>query len=312
MKPTYRILASATLLLGAIALVSCTSTAMSPEDRVTARAELFDHVSSALSTTSVMAIKGTYGASCTARTGAWTIALNGYVMLTGETPLTVVSGDVGCALSVTEVKAGAVASSQSFKPAAPIVLAADYAAVGVPFMLAGAGPIQFYANFRLQPDLAFNSDFVMQMVYSDTVSETDLNTISNYAVTIATATAAAVPAPNATLALTGLVIKVDSHAVVKSATGTAVLKQGNVVAQTYVIDLDTVGAPPTYATLDTAYSLPANVRVAMTGATSTIAADDFSLVGLDLTVAKKRNVIVVNTLDGVRSYQVFQITFSKP
>lgn len=294
-------------------LGACSSEAVTADPaKVSGHAELTDRISAALTTATVTAIKGTYGAACTARTGTWTIALNAYGLVTGETALTVVTGDVGCILSVTEVKVGPGATALSYKPALPIPVAAAYAEHGVAFMLAGAGATQFYANFRLQPDLLFNADFILNMVYSDNVSEVDLSVLTNYQLVVSTATAAAVPAPNATMLLTALDVKVDAKSVVKTATGTLKVTQGAVIAEAYVIDLDTVGTAPTYAALDTAFNLPANTRVALTGASQTIPAADLKLVAVDLSTPKKRNVIVANTDNGVTSYQVFQITFSKP
>ncbi len=296
-----------------LAIGACTTTTETPVDHVSGRVELFDRVSAALTTNSILAVKGSYGATCTARTGTWTLALNGYVLGAEETALTVVSNDAACVLSVTEVKSGTATTSQSFKPAAPFVLASVYAAQGVAFSLVAAGPTQFYANFRLQPDLLFTSDMVLQMVYSDTVSETDVTTIASYNVVVSTATAALVPAPNATLSLTGLVIKVDAHNLVKSATGTLILKQGTVAAQQYAVDADTAGSPPTYASLETAFNLAVNTRVTMTpGAAQNIGAAELTLVGLDLTTPKKRNIILTNSLSGVTSYQVFQLTIAHP
>jgi hypothetical protein len=46
--------------------------------------------------------------------------------------------------------------------------------------------------------------------------------------------------------------------------------------------------------------------------TASIAAADFALVGDDLTTPQVRTLIVVNLSNGVRSYQVFEITFNPP
>ncbi len=306
------ILRGLALSLSLFAFNACTTAATPAEDSQTARVELIDHVSSALTTNTVMAVKGTYGAGCTSRTGAWTIALNGYVMVTGETPLTVVTNDTTCVLTLTDVKAGPVATPVDYKPATPLVLTAAYATAGIAFMTAGTGPVIFYANFRIQPDLLYATDMVIQMVYSDNVSETDLSSTTSYVVVVSTATASSVPAANATMVLTGLNIKVNAHNIVNSASGNIVVTQGSVVAEFYVIDMDTVGSPPTFATLDAAYNLTTNTRVPMVGATQNIAAADLNLLGLDLTTGKKRNVIVANIVNGVNSYQVFQITFNHP
>ena len=135
-----------TLAMFGIAVSAC------GPDPVTGRAELFDRESAALTVDTVLALKGTYGSTCTARSGAWAIALNGYHFIAGETQLSVVAADVGCVLSVTEIKAGSESSAQSFKPATPFALTAAYASQGVALMLNGTGAVQFYANLRLQPD----------------------------------------------------------------------------------------------------------------------------------------------------------------
>jgi hypothetical protein len=292
-----------------LALAVCAlATSACDVDKVTGRAELFDRTSAALTADAVLAIKGTYGSGCTNRTGAWAVALNDYHFAGNETQLSVVAADVGCALSVTEVKTSA---SDGFKPATPFLLTAAYRAEGVAFMSNGTGTTQFYANFRLQPDLAFNSDFVLQMVYSDNLRQVDLSTNSGFAVEIATATAVLVPAPNATLSLSAIDIKVDAKNVVKTATGNATLTQGTIVGESYVID-DTLGSAPTYAAVDAAFNNVARTRVVLAGATQSIPVAELKLVGVDLTAPKKRSLIVANIDTGVKSYEIFQITINKP
>ncbi len=300
------------LSLALVALSGCATEATNTTTSVAGKAALFDHVSSALTTASVMAIKGTYGAGCTSRTGNWAIALNGYAFVAGETQLTVVTADVGCTLSVTEVKAGAVLTPVVYRPATPMLLTASYATNGVAFMVNGLGATEFYANFQIQPDFAFNSDFIVQMVYSDNISETDLALGSSFVVTMATATAGVVPAPNATLSLAGFTVSVDANRILKSTSGSIVLTQGSVVAEFYSVDFDTMGPTPSYAVVDAAYNTPAKSRDPLSGASQTIETADFNLIGLNLTTPKKRILIVANIVNGVNSYQLFQITISKP
>jgi hypothetical protein len=309
---TLQLVSGVSLALAVFSGCASEATPTASTKSVVGNASLLDHVSSALTTANVMAIKGTYGAGCTSRTGNWAIGLNGYVFIAGETQLSVVAADTTCVLSVTEVKAGAVLTPVVYKPATDTALTANFATSGVAFTTTGLTGTQFYANFRIQPDLAFNTDFIVQMVYSDNVSETDLATNSNFSVVVATATAALVPASNATMTLTDLVIKVDAKNVVKTATGKISVAQGTIVAESYVVDLDGLGASPTYATIDTMYNSPGKTRVPMTGTSTTIVAADLNLVGLDLTSAKKRNVIVANIVNGVNSYQLFQIVVNHP
>jgi hypothetical protein len=285
----------------------CCGTSNSASHDVTAGLDLVDRQSTAITVTTVMALEGSYGVGCNSRTGAWAIALNGYVLTAAETPLTVIQDDSGCTLSVTGVKVGSSSSSQLFAPAASIPLTVSYAATGVAFLLNGAGATQFYANFLVTPDLAFAGNFVVQMVYSDSVSETDLNSNASFAVETATATAKLVPAPNDTLSLAGLAVAVDAHNIVKSATGSIALTQGSLPAASYVIDT-TLVASPTYASVDAVFR--GQTRVALTG--QTIPAVSLNLVGLDLSTPQKVNVIVANIANGVNSYQIFEISFSHP
>lgn len=308
----------ARLFLFAIAATGCTHepTEAPPGTNaaraVTAWGEVTNQVTGPLAASAIMAIKGTYGAGCLERKGAWAIALNGYVLTGAETPLTVVASDVGCSLSITEVKAGAPSLTKTFLPASPFPLTASYAGLRSAFLLNGAGETQFYANFRVQPNLSFDGDFVVQMVYSDDVNQTDLSIDANSVVSVGTATASVVAASNATMSLAGMSISVDAKNLVKTATGSATLHQGSIVAESYAVVLDTLGTSPSFAAVDAAYNAPTSTRVVLTGASQAIPAASFGLVGSDLSTAQKRNVIVANIENGITSYQLFQITVKRP
>lgn len=285
-----------------------------PTGTSTTRLELDDRVSATLTVTSVMAIQGTYGAACLQRSGSWTLALNGYALAAGETALTVEGGNVACQLSVTTVKAGSVGAPLSYRSAAPSahLLAASYAEHGVAFMLDGAGATLFYANFRIEPDLTFASNFLVRMVYSDDVRETDLTYVTHYDVSNGTAVIGLNQAPNATLSLTALDVSVTATNVVKSSTGTAMLTQGSVVGASYFIDLGTIPASPSYAAVDAAFQAASARSVALVGASQSIPAAAFELMGVDVTTPKVRSVVVAVTVNGVPSYQLIRITFLKP
>jgi len=108
------------------------------------------------------------------------------------------------------------------------------------------------------------------MVYSDNLSETDLSTNTSFVVFTSTATAGVVPAPNATMTLSALDIKVDAKNVVKTAAGSANLTQGSVVGESYVIDFNTLGSSPTFAAVDAAFNAAGKTHVALVGSAQAI------------------------------------------
>ena len=75
---------------------------------------------------------------------------------------------------------------------------------------------------------------------------------------------------------------------------------------------DTIGTAPSFAAVDTAYNTTGKTRDPISGASQLNELPDINLDGLDLTTPKKRNLIVANIVNGVNSYQVFQITFNHP
>jgi hypothetical protein len=278
----------------------------------TARLELDDRGSSSLTVTSVMALKGTYGAACLDRTGGWTIPLNGYALTTGENALTVEGGDVACTLLVTEVKAGSVLAPSSYTCAQSFTLGTAYAEHGVAFRLNGAGETQFHANFRAEPNLTYLANFLVRMAYSDDLSKTDANYDTQYDIATATALAGMVSAPDATISLAPLDVRVTLVNVVKTATGSILLTQGNTLGQSYAIDLGTLGTSPTYGSVDAVFTNTLTNRVALAVASQAIPAAELGLDSVDLTTPQVRSVIVANTEFGVTSYQVFQVTFRHP
>jgi hypothetical protein len=300
------------LLLCAIALAACDTGRDTPAS-VVADAELIDLQSVVISSTTVMAIEGTYGASCIARTGAWAIALNGYKFTSGETQLSVVMNDPTCTLSVTLIKAGTPSATVSYSPVVPFLLAATFAANGVALRLNGAGGTQFYANFHVQPDLSFNTDFIVQMAYSDDINATSLTVVTSYAVSVASASALVIPAPNESVSLSKVDVRVTPFGnVVWFTNGGVVLTQGSVPGVRYVIDLDTLGSPPTFASIDASFNDTTKSHVALTGTSQTVAARDLGLMGISLTSPKTRNIIVINSGSPATTYQLIQLTFTHP
>jgi hypothetical protein len=276
---------------------------------VKGRGVALDQVTLGLAIDSVLAIKGTYGTNCTDRTGSWAIPLNGYQLVGDETELSVVQSDDVCTLDVTEVKAGSTDAPLSYRPASPFRLTAVYAAVGVAFVLDGATATTAYANFRITPDITFETDFVVEMVYSDDIIMTDISVVTGFIIMSAIATAEGLAAPNTTISVSEFQVRTNSKNMVVTSTGSARLTQGSVVAESYVVDFDTLDVPPSYATTDAAFS--SYVPVVLEGPSWNIQADEFDLVGENLTNAVIRNVIVSNIENGVHSYQIFQITIRR-
>jgi hypothetical protein len=300
------------LCLGLVAAACGESTSRPPvKQGTTARLELDDRVSASLTVTSVKALKGTYE-GCLARTGTWTIPLNGYSLLGDEKALTVEGGDVACKLLITEVKNWQSPDTVSYRCAVPFTLATGYATNGVAFRLDGAGETVFYANFRAEPNLAYLANFLVRMAYSDDLSETAANYDTKYDVSTGSFANALVLAPDAAISLAALDVRVTAANVVKSATGNVLLTQGNVLGQSYAIDLGNLGAPATYGSVDNFFTNTAVSKVVLVGTSHPIPATEFGLVGTDLTTPKVRSIVVANAVDGVTSYQVISISFRRP
>ncbi len=299
------------LLMVVLAFAACGSGQNTP-DSVRADAELIDLQSALISSTTVMAIEGTYGAQCLARSGSWAIALNGYKFVVGETQLSVVSSDANCALAVTLIKAGTPTATVSYSPVVPFPLDVPFAATGVAFRLNGAGGTQFYANFHVQPDLSFNTDFTVQMAYSDDINATSVTVVTSYAVSASTPSALVIPAPNESVSLAKVDVRVTSRNVIWLTNGTIQLTQGTVAGIQYVIDLDTLGTPPTFATVDASFNDPAKKHVALRGSSQSIATRDLGLMGISVSRPQTRNIIIINNGSPAITYQLIQLIFTHP
>jgi len=100
------------------------------------------------------------------------------------------------------------------------------------------------------------------------------------------------------------VLTTDAHNVVYSETGSAVLTAGSQAGQTYVVVGG--GGLSSYADIDAAYLGGGTPR----SMGSSIPVADFTLHSSNLTGNQVRSLIVANSVNGIRSYQRFQITFS--
>jgi hypothetical protein len=280
------------LLLWGLTVASC-----DPEGAgsVGGRADVFDHRTQQVLASDLASANGTYGDDCANRTGSWSLELS-----TGATldhpALTVVRNDAACVLTLTELRtaSGALAATPT------IELSDSYQGAPSEF----GSPVEFYANAKLS-SLSFAGDFVLTILFSDDSDLASGDSTATFAVHTATTAAQSVDAPNYTLDVTGLLIQTDINDVVQSAAGSALLNAGAVSGTRYVVvaaaDLDS------YDEVDAAYLGATSAAIA-----SSIPASAFALVSDDLTTAKKRTLIVANIASGVRSYQVFEVTFNAP
>lgn len=122
-----------------------------------------------------------------------------------------------------------------------------------------------------------------------------------------------VPVPDYTLSVAGLELLTDARDSVQSATGAAVLTARFVTGQTYAVSLDR--HLDSYADIDAAHAAAARPLVATVAtslpATASLPASAFEMVQADLETSGLRTLIIANSVGGVRSYQLFAITFNR-
>ncbi|MDP9036399.1 MAG: hypothetical protein M3O50_16485 [Myxococcota bacterium] len=107
-----------------------------------------------------------------------------------------------------------------------------------------------------------------------------------------------------------LALEVDAYYVVQSVTGTANLTDGSIAGGGYYVDQGVLPARPSYAELDSAQSTATMTPIH--GANPSIAASDFGLVGVDLTVPATRTIVIQRVVANVRSYQTLAVKFTHP
>ena len=255
---------------------------------------------------SVVALNGTYSA-CLERSGSWSVRVSGNAALDHD-PLSVISGDTGCVLAVTEVVA-----DQTYTTSSPITLAASYQASVSAFVPSGGSTTAFYANAKLD-SVSFSGNFVITLVHSGDPSNIDAGNVSaTYATVQSSNQATIVPPPNYTISFTmgtAFTLQLDAAKTVTSASGNATLIDGSVTGTTYVIDQGTLAASPNYLAVQVAFL--AGTPHAISGANPTIPASQFGLAGASLASPVVRTVIVGRLLGGVLGYELIKVTFRSP
>lgn len=261
------------------------------DDTARASGVEIDQTTQSLSVGALESANGTY-TNCHDRTGSWSVDIAGGSVL-DNAPLSVILNDAACELTLTELRVttGALVATPA------IAMTASYQATPSSF----GSPLSFYGNAKLS-SLTFAADFVVSVLYSDDPSLATTDNTATHVVVGSTAVAAAVPAPSYSLDVDGIVVQTDVDDVVVSVSGSATLSAGAVTGQQYAI-VNASGLD-TYAELDAAWT--AATPSAMV---ATIPASELALVGTDLTANQVRTLVIANIVDGVRSYQAFQITF---
>jgi hypothetical protein len=285
----------ATVMIGsALVLTGCAGGADAPH-AVTGGVELIDRSSRPLLAADLLSANGTYGDGCTTRTGAWSVAIDSGATL-DNAALSVVQGNTACVLTLTELHtaSGAIAANPSF------AMTGSYQTTASSF---GSAPIEFYANARLS-STSFASNFTVQLVFSDDPNAASASRNASFAVADTSASASSIESPDYSIALTGITLQTDEGDVVQSASGTAALTAGDIAGQTFVVATGSGFA--SFDDMDTAYLAGTPAAIPMSNA---IPVSAFGLGGTDLTSNQVRSLIVANTVDGVRAYQTFTITF---
>lgn len=291
---------------GAACLTMLGCSAPGDETTVEPTVELVSHGSSALGASAIKWINGTY-TGCVNRSGSWSARVSGSATM-DNAALSVVTNDASCTLSITQVVA-----DQTYVAAAPLGLSAAYPANGTAFAPSGGGAASFYGNGKLSAS-GFGSDFQLSFVYSDDLSSTDSGDLTGtYASVVASTQANIVSAPIYTLSLTNgtpFTIQVDANKVVTSVAGNVTLTDGAVLGDHYVVDPGTLLTGITYTTTLLAYA--AATERTISGSNPVVPASNFGLVGVSLASPVVRTLIVAHTVNGVKGFQLFKITFKAP
>jgi hypothetical protein len=282
------------LLASALPLAGCGDYV--EEDDLSPGVTILDKRIEALTSSEIASINGSYSAECLGRaSGNWSLAVTGSPTL-DNTALSVVRGDSDCVLTLTGIRT----STALYAASSNIALGTSYAGSASSF----GSPIQFYANAKLS--LAdFSSDYTLTLLFSDNASTATASNTASFVVATATAAAQGVTAPDYSMSLSGVTVQTNISNVVQSVSGNLALTVGAADATNYVIVGNSITT--TYAGINTAYL--AGTPVAMS---TSMAASSFLATSTDLTTAAVRTLILAKVTNGVRSYQVFTITFNKP
>lgn len=286
-------IATSVVLAALFALAGCEN---ADEDPARAAVNVIDRRTDAIAGAyDIESINGTY-TGCTNRTGTWSLEVTSGSTL-DHAVLSVIKGDVSCALALTEIRTTSLGLLSASMPMS----------LGTAFGTARSfgSPIKFYANVMVG-SVNFASNFSLTLVYSDDLAAvTGINTASFATVNASSAAAQGVNAPNYTLDLTGVTVLTDVSGVTSTVSGNVVLTAGSNTADFYVIVTGSVA--DTYAATNTAYTAGTKVAISTSIAASSVLATSVNLTG-----GVVRTLILAKVANGVGSYQKLAITFNPP
>lgn len=262
------------------------------EESVSPTIQLVDRTSQALSTGSLTHVNGTYQ-DCESRIGNWSARISGADPMTYDA-VSVVKGDAACRLVVT-----GLVGTDAYAAAPSITMVSAYAATASAFAPDGQ-PTAFYGNAKLDA-LTYQSAFVMTILFSDDLADSDSATSASFASVSSTASESQVPAPDYALTFDGFAIQTDIDQVVQSATGAVTATATEQTGELYVVSSNAL-LGSSFADIDAEFALG---NAAALGAP--LPASAFDLEGATLPAV--RNLIMVHTVSGVSAYEVIRITF---
>ncbi len=300
----------AAALVSLLALAAGTACTSNADENVSPKIAVTNRSKSALVAAGITALDGTYGASCDGRTlgEAWSVTVSGAPVLANPT-LSVRKNDSDCTLTVTNV----VVDQDVYVGTPAITLATSYAGSASAFKDVPGDPVDFFANARISAS-SFATDFTIDVLVTDDTNDgASASKQGEFATQSSTVAASNLAAPNYTMGLSSFTMLTDVDDVVTSVGGYAQLVAGTTTGQTYAIHGDLLTSSATLAEIASAYSGAAVSGNIVDLTLLRIPAADFDVVGADLTAAPAvRTVILRNEDQGVISYQLVGVSFSKP
>lgn len=243
-------------------------------------------------------LNGTYGAGCTGRTGAFSVAFPGYSGAMPNPGLSVVRNNAACVLTLTSV----LANSATYSAVQAIALGTNYQ--GSAATAFSNGTPAFYANAKISAT-SFAANFTITLYASDDPNDlVPPSTTATYATVNGSASATLNPPPDYTADLSTFAVQVDAANLVVAATGDVMLTVQAQSGEGYAISSDASLDTTDANAVASAYTSP----TAITDSPIDITATSLDLVGVDLSADNVvRRIIIAHTQNGVTSYQVITL-----
>lgn len=251
----------------------------------------------------INSIQGTYGPGCTNRLGTWALSLDGQCPALPDAPLSVEEGNGTCQLTLTTVVVDCVPYRTRGLPLAP-----NYQSFGYPFFKDGDCDPTFYGNGNATDFLGI-PPFVIKVLIDHNLGKTNQPYIVQADHIAAFVIDQTIPAPNYTLDVSALDIKINASRIVVQATGVMTLVPGIHSGERYVIVPELAAAQRTYAAIDALFGTQPQFSVG-----TPIPAAVLNVVGQSLpnNPGRKYDILVVHEESGIRSYEDITLTLIGP